>query len=438
MKYIEQVKSVILLLLILLSLTLTFTIWTYSPSYDTIETPIVNISIAEKKKMEDVVKPYRILYSQEETLNGSITSPNIEKVLSSLKKWEIQTVELLNNKASFQQINDYIKTPNRITLFYPAEVPLKTFSTILSFADPNLPDASFNRLVIEWNGKEDDEMKLYFINTLKQKVYTSRADKVDKKGFTDIIIKQASNLPEYNEIERPGKLSLYVTNNPEDMMSYTYILEEIAPEKFKNALFSSPGLVRSNSGGSSGQQYTDDSALMNVDFLYKRLSYVNPAAESENPAKPDELIQNSLNFINEHDGWTDDYRYNRINPLNQQVSYQLYFSGLQVLSSDTWTEITQYWGLNRVYRYIRPYYMLNGSSSIKTSHVQLPSGQSTYDLISKIPDASLIEDIIICYYLSRDDHQDLVKLDPSWYYLINGTWTRVSPEILGGGKLGLE
>ena len=43
----------------------------------------------------------------------------------------------------------------------------------------------------------------------------------------------------------------------------------------------------------------------------KRLSYVHPAAESENSGIPSELIQNTLNFVNEHDGWTDDYRYSR-------------------------------------------------------------------------------------------------------------------------------
>ena len=68
LKYIEQVKSVILLLLILLSFTLTFSIWTYSPSFDPNETPVVDIAIAEKKKLEDVVKPYRLMLSQEDVI----------------------------------------------------------------------------------------------------------------------------------------------------------------------------------------------------------------------------------------------------------------------------------------------------------------------------------------------------------------------------------
>lgn len=440
LKYIEHVKSIILFLLILLSLTLTFTIWTYSPTLNTNETPIVDISIAEKKKMEDVIKPYRLLLSQEEKLTGSITSPNIELILNSMKNWNLETVELLNNKASFQQINDYIKTPNRITLFYPTEVPIRTYGSILSFVDHNLPDAEFNRLVIDLNDSSEDEIVVYFINTIKQKVYTSRVDKIDKEGYSERILKRIMDLPEYSEIERPGKFSLYVSNTPEDTMGYTYILEEIATEKFKNALFTNPSLVRSNPVGSTQQEYTDDTALMNVDFSAKKIFYVHPASESESAGNPAELIQNSLGFINEHSGWTDDYRYYRINPATQQVSYQLYLYGLPVFSNDTWTEMTTYWGNNRVYRYTRPYYTLTDSTPIKTKSIQLPSGQATYDLISTISEIKMlsIDDLVVGYYLSREDQQSLLNLEPSWYYVSNGSWTRVSPESLGGGKFGLE
>ena len=37
LKYVEQIKSIVLTLLVVLSVTLTFTIWTYTPTYETIE-----------------------------------------------------------------------------------------------------------------------------------------------------------------------------------------------------------------------------------------------------------------------------------------------------------------------------------------------------------------------------------------------------------------
>ena len=263
-------------------------------------------------------------------------------------------------------------------------------------------------------------------------------DRPDQEDFIKRLKNQTIDLQLYNEIVRDNRLSLYVSTSPKTMSSYSYIEEEIAPEKFKNALFTNPSLVRSNPLGVSGREYTDDSALMNVDYLSKRLSYVHPASESDHVGKPDELIQQSLNFINEHNGWTDDYRYSRINSSTKQVFYQLYFHGMPVFSRDTETEIELYWGTNRVYRYIRPYYAV-ADSRLKND-IQLQSGQDIYDLIYSFDDKKVltIDDIAIGYNLIRDGQQRLLNLEPSWYYLSNGSWTRVTPELLGGGKFGLE
>ncbi len=433
-------------MLVLLSLTLTFTIWTYSPTYDTNETPILDISIAEKRRIEDVVKPYRLLLSQDEKITGSASSGNIDQVLNLMKSWEIQTVQLQDSEATEEEINEYITSPGRSTFFFTTDVPIKTYSNVLTFANHNLPDAGFDRLVLEWNmpvvGDEiavTDEMKLYFISTIQRKVYSAVVDKVDKEGFSNRILKPALNFSEYHEIVKEGKLSLFVSNNPIDAVTHTYYLGEVAPERFKDALFNNPSLVRSNPVGTNIQEFTDDSTLMKVDSLTKKLSYVHPASESENSRTPAELIQSSLNFVNEHNGWTDDYRYSRMNPKDQQVDYQLYFQGLPVFSNDTATEITQYWGINRVYRYIRPYYALDTSLSLRKREMQLASGHAVYDILASTPDFDIdsVEELKTGYYLSQSQGNQL-NLEPSWYYLLNGTWNRVSPETLGGGNFGLE
>ena len=74
LKYLEHAKTIFLTLLIVLSVTLTFTIWTYTPTYDTIEqTPVVNILIAESKRVDDVIKPYKMITSRENNMAGSMT-----------------------------------------------------------------------------------------------------------------------------------------------------------------------------------------------------------------------------------------------------------------------------------------------------------------------------------------------------------------------------
>ena len=451
MKYIEPVKSIILLLLILLSLTLTFTIWTYSPKYDTTEPPVVNISIAEKKKMEDVIKPYRLLISQPENLRGSHSIVDINNVINPMKNWEIETVKLYSNNTNAGQVNELINKPYTSTLFFQADIPIESYSSILKFLDPIFPNSSFNRLVIDWSSKSVDQRveekesdqgaTLYFISTTLNKIYTANVTKEDIFGFSERMVKTSNAMLEYKEIVREGKLSLYTTSNPEKVVQYTYLVEEIDTNRFKDALFNIPSLVvrRSNPVG-SGEQYTDDNALMTVDPISKRLSYVHPASEGEFLGKSSELLYNSLSFVNEHDGWTDDYRFSRMNKNASQVNYQLYFDGLPVFSKDMLTtEIVQVWGSNRVYRYNRPYYTLN-ALPITSTDLELPSGQNAYELLSLAPNSqvSLIEDLVQGYYISKDEDQPLFTLVPSWYYQVNGSWLRLSPETIGGGTYGLE
>ena len=453
LKYIEPVKSIILLLLILLSLTLTFTIWTYSPNYDLTDTPVVNISIAEKKKMEDVVKPYRLLTSQPENLRGSNSVVDINNVINPMKNWEIETVKLYNNNTTPQQINELINKPYTSTLFFTADVPIESYNSILKFMDPIFPNTSFNRLVIDWSSKggavgqvEDEKessegVTLYFISTTLKKIYTANVAKEDITSFSDRMIKSANAMQVYNEIVRAGKLSLYTTSHPEKVVQYTYLVEEVDTNRFKDALFNIPSLVvrRSNPVG-TGEQFTDDNALMTVDPVSKRLSYVQPSAEGEFTGKSSELLYNSLSFVNEHDGWTDDYRFSRMNKESSQVNYQLYFDGLPVFSKDMLaTEIVEVWGSNRIYRYNRPYYTLN-AVPIPSIDIELLSGLDAYESLSSIPNlqVSSIDDLVQGYSISKDEDQPLFTLVPSWYYLVNGTWLRLSPDSLGGGNYGLE
>ena len=439
LKYIEHVKSVVLILLILFSFTLTFSIWTYSPVIPTNEGTTVDISIAEKKKMKDIIKPYRMIVSQDDGLKGSFASKPIEFVLDNMKNWEIQTVELASNKVDLNQINEFIKYPNRLSLFFTADVPVDVLGNILNLSDENFSEAHFNRLIIDWNENTPDSMIIYFISTSQQKMYTATAEKVNKAGFTNRILKHTETMQVYNEIITDDKLSVYVSSTPENILSYTYSIKDVNTEKFKDALFNNPNLVRSNPVSMNEQQFTDDSALMKVNFSTRRLNYVHPASENENPAKSVDLIQNSLNFVNEHNGWTDDYRYSRMNTDDRQINYQLYFAGLPVFSREI-TEISLKWGVDRVHQYIRPLYTLTAAVPLKTREVQLASGQSIYDFLSTATDINMstIDDVVVAYDLTRDETESQFILEPSWYYLESGAWIRISPELLGGAKYGLE
>ena len=216
-------------------------------------------------------------------------------------------------------------------------------------------------------------------------------------------------------------------------------MTDIDVNKFKNALFSDPSDVR-KSQLANLEEFTDGSSLMRVNKLTNYFSYINPAEESNLTDSPHELIRKSIDFINSHAGWTDQYHYFNINSDTSMVSYILYKNGLPVFNDDGMTEITQYWGKDEIYKYLRPYFTLDVSLPWALK-VKLPNGYQVLDYIKNNPDIKpkMLQDFMIGYKLSKDPQTpQTVILEPSWYYLDSGSWIRLSIDEAGGTTGGLE
>lgn len=440
LKYIEQAKSIFLTLLVILSAVLTFTIWTFTPTYETNEqAPVVNISIAEEKRVKDVIKPYKMIATREDKMTGSMSTFYLESVVDVMKNWEISELTLESTNLSEADLNELIHSPNRFTLFFPDDVPFPVYDNILPFSITNIPEDSFDRLIVNWNRNENDELKVYFASSKSNTLYSAHAGNVDLQVLKQKVVSPTSEFGKYSEIKRPGKLSLFVSAEDVEGIRYTYYLKEIDTMRFRDALFNDPSLVRQSPLSATNEEYSDGTSLMNVNLQERTLSFVNPSAETAVPAIPSKLVFDSLDFVNEHGGWTDEFRFSGMNTATQQIDYQLYLFGYPVFSNDTSTKITAYWGDPGIYRYYRPYYTLD-LSLFDTVISTLPSGEKASMVMKKVKeiDFNNVEELTTGYFLTRDDEKRLMILEPSWFYYANNQWSRLSPDVLGGGQFGLE
>ena len=441
LKYVEHIKSAFLTLLVILSVTLTFTIWTYTPSYPTIQpTPVVNISIAEQKRVNDVIKPYKMITSLENSMTGTLTPFNLDRVVNAMKGWEISDLTLVDNNLSVTELNKLIRTPYRYTLFFQGDVPFPVYDSILPFSITNIPESGFDRLIVDWHHSENNNVKLYFASSKTNTLYSAVAENIDNASFQKEVVSPTAGFSKFMEIERQGKLSLFVSAVDVESIRYTYYLKEIDTNRFRDALFNDPSLVRQSPVSSKIEEYSDDKSLMNVNLNERTLSFVNPSAETFVPAVPSKLVFDSLDYVNEHGGWTDEFRFAGLNADNQKIDYQLYLLGYPVFSNETSTKITAYWGNPGIYQYLRPYYTLVLSLPFDTVISTLPSGEKAASVLKKLKEVDFnnVEEMTTGYYLSRDNDQRLLTLEPSWFYYSNNQWSRLSPEVLGGGQIGLE
>ncbi|WP_254178211.1 MULTISPECIES: YycH family regulatory protein [unclassified Planococcus (in: firmicutes)] len=445
LKYLEHVKSVALFILIFLSLALTFTIWTFTPKLEELETPtqVDDVSIGDKRSAEEVVRPVKVLYHHEDEVTGTFSQTEIEMMLDTIQQWEISDVQLFEEEAGTDVLKQYLQEPGRTVLYYPGAVPFPVFNVIMDISDNNLPESTFNRVVVEWGTEENPDSVIYFINTGSGRVYEAQVSDAEFIEFRGDYVQPSEEYDRYVTDPGIGTLPVYVPEGPIEKTGFDYLLGETSASTFADAIMDSP--TSQFAGDLQSEEFTDESgAIMRELDGQKSINYVQPKAETSDPAIPSDLVFNSINFVNEHGGWTDQYVYFGMKSVNQQISYQLFFDGLPVFSNTMAVSLDVEWGISdgieQAFRYSRPTYFRD--SVVETRTIEMTSGEAVLEALSRLDtDLSTIEAVTIGYELTRSEDDQLIELitfQPAWYYKANGKWTRLSDESVGGVKLGLE
>jgi regulatory protein YycH of two-component signal transduction system YycFG len=235
---------------------------------------------------------------------------------------------------------------------------------------------------------------------------------------------------------------LFLPSDETKILRYQYVSNPLDPEKYKNALFKDPSVVQKNYQSSgSGVEFKDYSSLMRVDYDKNTLSYVNPVESNDRQFPSDNLLKRSIDFVNEHGGWTGNYHYVNIDESNHRVLFRLYENNGYPVFSDVngISEISHTWGQNEILEYSRSNFSF-GIQASDDSETTLRSGQEALEWLEKEEGIHInqLQDMAIGYTMTKDLHTRLVYLEPDWYYQYNDTWNKISFDEIGGGNHGLE
>lgn len=440
MKYIEPIKSLILTFLVLMSLVLTFMIWSYKPDYPLTEDPKVDgILMGDTKNMSSIIKPYRMLFSTEDGFSGTATA--IDPIIEYFNQLKPKSFTFVNGNLSAEKVNEMIRVPNRMTMFFQSDIPLQTFQRVISVEETEFDEAVFNRLIMDWNTvNETQQAQLFFVSTNNETVYRMDIEIEDIDEFNELFIVQPkSYVEEYVEKLRENNLSLYLVNTPLDEIQYTYYTFELRSELLKNLLFEDTSIVE-KTVEESEEVYTDSMSILTLNTQAKTMDYVDWGVESIAAISPYNLLLYTFDFINGHGGFTEDYRLASMNLQKHIVEYQLYLQGYPVFSSTTSTRISTTWGENRIHRYRRPYYLLDFNIDNEITGKQLDSGVDIVQYIERHTelDLSKIDDIVVGYDLIQNPDSRLFRLEPSWFAITGNTSKRIPTEWIRGDEYGLE
>lgn len=439
MKFIEPIKSFLLFSLVILSLLLTIMIWNYKPNHQFINnTPAEEVSIGPQKSVQDVMKPYRVLFRNNDEFRGTVSVSYIDEVYEHLANWKATDLTLLNNSLSIEKINELMQINNRMMLFFDGEVPLHVFMEILSFENQELPQISFDRLIIDWNDlAKDRKLNILLLNTKNHTLYRTSIEAQNENVFKDALVEPINSSSEYMEYLVKNQLSIYSTKNQIESVKYMYYVDELSTDQFKEVLFEDPGIVMKTEGSPTSEKYMDSMSFMTVDTRSKILNYVYPASEGFAEILPSNLVKDSFNFINDHGGFNSDFRISTINKDQHIVEYRYYYQGFPVFSAETITKLTTTWGDKQIYKYRRPYYVLEvGEMEIK----ELPSGEVVMNHLveNRQYDFTDVNDLILGYYLQQSSDLRVFEMSPSWFVITETGWDRIDLSKLGGMNDGLE
>lgn len=440
MKNYETLKSIVLTGLILASGALTWNLWTYQSNYETMEKTnfIKEVSISKKQEMKDVLKPDRIFYHHDNVHYGTDDREEINSLLEHLVSWDFHNIHDLSGTIEMENFPSFIRQSGTIEIVFPTEIPLDQYKNVLHFEDKKIPEAAFDRIVIRTKTEQNNEDgQVFFISYKMKRIFSTFVSASAIKEISQNFFRYSDQHPRYFTYDT-GKRQLFILEEQPVFDRNKYFMSLLNVDLFKNALFSNPSVVQ-KTFLTTEDEYTDSSSIMTASYNYRVLSYVNPVEEISTPFKLSYLLEQGVDFLNAHSGWTDEYHF--VDSGDQTVTFRLYMEDKPVFNQNGMSEIVQVWGKNKIYKYIRPYFTLDVHLFPETAKITLPSGKEVIRYLESRDgyNPELLEELVPAYRMVKDQQEPrVIILEPSWYYRYNHVWEQIKMEDLGGSSDGLE
>ncbi|MED4202701.1 YycH family regulatory protein [Neobacillus mesonae] len=441
MRY-ETIKSIILTFLVAVSILLTWNLWTYQPNYESMgsnNNTLKEVTVSEKQEVQKIIRPDQVLFHINERHYGTTNNAELEKIIKEISKWSIFDLKNFTNKV--ENYNDLVHGSGNAEIVFPVDVPIELYRSVINIEGRKIPSFNFDRMVVNVGNSGKENGIVYFVSTGNQQVYVAHISAANLNAFNKNFFKGGSQYPRYFAYKATSKRTIFLPEEETKMSTYKYWPITLDSEDFKKALFDDPSFVQ-KSVLTNGEEYTNDSSKLTINYDKNMLSYVNPTTEDNSVEKSYDLVKRSIDFVNEHGGWSDEYRYVAKDEYKRSVTFRLYSKdGYPVFNNLGMSEIYEVWGGNKINKYIRPNIALELKLTTEAKSVTQPSGYTALEFLQNKRNfkPELLEQMVLGYRMERDaDESRLILLEPAWFYRYDNKWGLITLEDLGGPAHGLE
>lgn len=417
----ETIKSFILAVLVGLSFLLSYILWSYQPKYemfyDSSYINEVDVGGKERKK-NDLIKPAHVIFHRSTNQIVGFKQPSDEYIFyKELSSWSLTDFSLL-------EFNGETKEPveqQYIEVIFPSNFPIQLLTNIFSVQELNieLPNWTFDRFYII--PQENAELTVQIYAKERAELIEASIEKSGAFQYIDRFDESHPHLQPYLAVPF-GKKQFYIPESVEEMEKKTLVANQLDPELFINVLFSNPSLVKPSQ---RELFFTDGQRGMRLFQEGRYLEFIQPIETNEQNLDPVELIDKSIDHINEHKGWINEYHFEAVDALKGEVEYRLHYDGVPVYDFNNLSTILQIWREQELYQYHRS--LLQIGHLLNSSDVELPSGEEVIRSLEMNEDYNVdhIKDIRLGYYLKYIDKIHSLTLEPTWFMHYEDHWLRI-------------
>ncbi len=343
----ETAKSLLLIILIGTSLILTFGMWNYRAEYEPLndDESVDKADLGGEQKQEnDVIKPNDVVFKINGEFYSYVDPEDSAELFEDIQTWEI---------TDLQSTDAEEKTADaEVEIIFPTGVPLSLFENILNIDRTLSKNMNFyvDRFYIQLQ-EEDQLLKVYFVSLDGDEAVEGT---IHSTTNYEQLLSMFSNLTdkkfEENYLLTETARNIYIPVEEKSMESFKYTFDRTNSADVRNIMFTRPNLVSESKSAPESIMYRTDDRQLNI--TGHGMKFINVAEWNKEPVDKS-VFQQSLENINEHAGFTDDYRLDSYT--NDSVTYRLYRFQYPVINNSYMdlSTIYQRWQSDQLSEYTR-------------------------------------------------------------------------------------
>lgn len=420
----ETVKSFILWVLVGASLLLTFTLWSYRPEMEQSENFVEDRTDlgGTEETQNTLIEPTSIIFQSSSQYFGFTDPGERQSLYEDMQNWSLY--DFRTTKGNGPPSED-----NQVEIIFPDAIPMEMAANLFTFnEDVQMPSWGFERIFMTFN-QDSNTMNVIFLSEDGGKQATAVVNNSEKYALLWEYLTTFEGLTDYLRVEGAPE-RIYIPNQPKNIGTKSIAVQTIDSQTMVDTLFSDPDIVSRNRIRENEIYFTDNArGIMQVYPHRRTAEFQNPLQSSnETQLKPSVLVEQSRLNINDHRGWTNDYRLSdiAINAATNKIRYQMYYEGYPVFGSNYSSIIEQQYRESELIQYNRPLFKLANYLGGDDSS-DLMSGKSVIERLENSDTYNMdnVYDIQNGYDLTYRSEADAVTLEPAWFVDYNGTWQKM-------------